>query len=110
MENFQLDTDILIIGAGGIVNYAPMHAYQKANFDVIVLYEIDRKKALTSLPPLIKGYLRVGGFIGDGAVVDEQFNTTDVCVIVKTDLVTDKYFKHYSRTAAGDGNAPSKVN
>ena len=41
---------------------------------------------------------------------DEQFNTTDVCVIVKTDLVTDKYFKHYSRTAAGDGNAPSKVN
>ena len=73
-------------------------------------HEIDRKKALTSLPPLFKGYLRLGGFIGDGAVVDEQFNTTDVCVIVKTDLVTDKYFKHYSRTAAGDGNAPSKVN
>jgi putative hemolysin len=58
---------------------------------------IDRKKALVALPPLIKGYLRLGGFVGDGAVVDEQFNTTDVCVIVKTDLVTGKYYRHYTR-------------
>ncbi len=50
-----------------------------------------------TLPPLIKGYLRIGGFIGDGAVVDPQFNTTDVAVILKTDLVTDKYYKHYDR-------------
>lgn len=54
-------------------------------------------RALADLPPLIKGYLRLGGFVGDGAVVDEQFNTTDICVIVKTELVTDKYFKHYER-------------
>jgi len=33
-------------------------------------------------------------------VIDHQFNTTDVCVIVKTDLVTDKYFRHYDRTAS----------
>lgn len=59
--------------------------------------EIDPKKAQAALPPLIKGYLRLGGFIGDGAVVDEQFNTTDVCVIVKTDWVTDKYSRHYAR-------------
>ena len=35
--------------------------------------------ALAELPPLIKGYLRLGGFVGDGAVIDRQFNTTDVC-------------------------------
>jgi putative hemolysin len=58
---------------------------------------IDAKAALLALPPLIKGYLRLGGFVGDGAVVDTQFHTTDVCVIVKTDWVTDKYFKHYTR-------------
>jgi 1-acyl-sn-glycerol-3-phosphate acyltransferase len=52
---------------------------------------------------LIKGYLRLGGFVGDGAVVDEQFNTTDVCIIVKTDLVTDKYYQHYIRTASEAG-------
>jgi len=61
--------------------------------------QIDVRKALVELPPLIKGYLRLGGFIGDGAVIDDQFNTTDVCVMVKTDLVSKKYFKHYERSA-----------
>ena len=58
---------------------------------------IDPRRANLLLPPLIKGYLRLGGFIGDGAVVDRQFNTTDVAIIVKTDTVTDKYLKHYER-------------
>ena len=54
-------------------------------------------RALADLPPLIKGYLRLGGFVGEGAVIDRQFNTTDVCVVVQTDLVTDKYYRHYER-------------
>jgi len=61
------------------------------------LESIDPKRALTLMPPLIKGYLRLGGFVGDGAVIDRQFNTTDVAVVVKTDLVTDKYYRHYER-------------
>ncbi|CAA7624509.1 GNAT family N-acetyltransferase [Magnetospirillum sp. UT-4] len=60
---------------------------------------LNPRRALASLPPLVKGYLRLGGFVGDGAVIDHQFNTTDVCVLVKTDLVTAKYSKHYDRTA-----------
>ncbi|WP_084619129.1 GNAT family N-acetyltransferase [Thalassobaculum salexigens] len=63
--------------------------------------QLDAKRALAGLPPLIKGYLRLGGFVGDGAVVDPQFNTTDVCVIVQTSAVTDKYYKHYEREARG---------
>ena len=59
--------------------------------------EIDARFALTKLPPLIKGYLRLGGFVGDGAVIDPQFNTTDVAVVVQTDLMTDKYYRHYER-------------
>ena len=59
--------------------------------------EIDQKEAIKSLPPLVKGYLRLGGFVGDGAVVDGEFGTTDVCVLVKTDRITEKYYKHYSR-------------
>ena len=58
---------------------------------------IDAAQAMAALPPLIKGYLRLGGFVGDGAVVDEQFNTIDVCIVVKTDLVTEKYSRHYER-------------
>ncbi|MGH7120413.1 MAG: GNAT family N-acetyltransferase [Acetobacteraceae bacterium] len=58
---------------------------------------LDRRWVLNRLPPLIKGYLRLGGFVGDGAVIDQDFNTTDVAMVVKTDLVTDKYYRHYER-------------
>ena len=61
--------------------------------------EIDPTRAMLEMPPLLKAYLRLGGFIGDGAVIDSQFQTTDVCVIVKTDLITDKYAKHYQTMA-----------
>ena len=57
----------------------------------------DAKQVPAHLPPLIKGYLRLGGFVGDGAVIDRQFNTTDVAVVVKTDMVTEKYYRHYER-------------
>ncbi|PHK95782.1 hemolysin-like protein [Pseudoroseomonas rhizosphaerae] len=73
---------------------------------------IDRRAALADLPPLVKGYLRLGGFVGDGAVIDTQFNTTDVCVVVKTELVTEKYSRHYERHrgaqegGAQEGGAP----
>lgn len=62
--------------------------------------DLDTQAVLNDLPPLIKGYLRVGGFVGDGAVVDHQFNTTDVCVIVNTDQLTDKYERRYKRPVA----------
>ncbi|MBP2300431.1 putative hemolysin [Azospirillum picis] len=74
------------------------------SLDLMPKEQVDPKRALNILPPLIKGYLRLGGFIGDGAVIDHQFNTTDVCIVVKTDLVTDKYYKHYERRSR-DGQA-----
>jgi putative hemolysin len=58
---------------------------------------LGERAVLAGLPPLIKGYLRLGGHVGDGAVIDEQFNTIDVCIVVVTDRVTDKYFNHYQR-------------
>ena len=42
--------------------------------------------------------------VGEGAVIDRQFNTTDVCVVVRTESVTEKYYRHYAR-AAGDATA-----
>jgi putative hemolysin len=69
--------------------YVPMDRLDPAGLDV--------RAVLNELPPLVKGYLRLGGFVGDGAVLDRPFNTTDICVVVKTDLITDKYHKHYER-------------
>jgi L-ornithine Nalpha-acyltransferase len=72
-----------------------------ATMDLLDKEQVDARAALGVLPPLIKGYLRLGGFVGDGAVIDEQFNTTDVFVVVKTELVTEKYMRHYERGVNG---------
>ena len=55
-----------------------------------------RKVSQGELIPMITAEVEpLGGFIGDGAVIDRQFHTTDVCVVVKTDMVTAKYRQHY---------------
>ena len=63
---------------------------------------IDAKEALRALPPLIKGYLRLGAYIGDGAVVDYEFGTTDVLIVLPVSAIKRRYFEHFdlSRRAA----------
>ena len=61
---------------------------------------IDRKAALHALPPLIKGYLRLGAGIGDGAVIDRQFGTTDVFIVLPVAAINARYIGHF-----GDGRA-----
>ena len=61
------------------------------------------QRALAELPPLIKGYLRLV-VSSVRSCVDYDFNTTDVSIVVKTDLVTDKYFKHYERKSRRNGD------
>lgn len=70
---------------------------QYTSMNLIEKDALNTKDALLKLPPLIKGYLRLGGFVGDGAVIDPQFNTIDVCVVVKTSAVSNRYKKHYER-------------
>lgn len=55
----------------------------------------DPKRALAALPPLVKGYLRIGGYIGEDAVVDHQFGTTDVLVIVPVANINPRYVEYY---------------
>lgn len=64
---------------------------------------VDARRAFASLPALIKGYLRLSGYIGSGAVVDKEYNTTDVSIIVKTARVTDKYAQRYGTDAVAKG-------
>jgi putative hemolysin len=67
------------------------------NMNIIPKEDIDERKVFNSLPPLIKGYLRAGAMIGDGAVIDSQFNTTDVCIVAQTKFIADRYRKYYER-------------
>ena len=65
------------------------------DMNLIPQEDIDQKEALRQLPPLIKGYLRLGGFVGDGAFIDYPFNSIDVCIVVKRETVTERYSQRY---------------
>jgi len=65
---------------------------------------IDAKAAMRDLPPMIKGYLRLGGVVGDGAVVDHDFNTVDVLVYVDMLKVSEKYMRHYTRNIQAEAS------
>lgn len=60
---------------------------------------IDPKRAMHSLPPLIKGYLRLGCSIGEGAVIDRQFNTIDVLIILPVSHINSRYFERFGKPA-----------
>lgn len=58
---------------------------------------IDRRAAMLATPALIKAYLRLGGFVGDGAWIDHAFNTIDVCLVMDTARMSAKHHEFYSR-------------
>jgi putative hemolysin len=62
---------------------------------------IDPRMGLRMLPPLIKGYLRLGCHIGDGAVIDSQFGTTDVLIVLPVSAINVRYLKHFGEYDAG---------
>jgi L-ornithine Nalpha-acyltransferase len=60
---------------------------------------LDRKAAMAATPALIKAYLRLGGFVGDGAFLDHAFNTTDVCLVMDTGQMSARHRDFYIRKA-----------
>ncbi len=67
--------------------YVPMNRLAEA--------DVDARLALKTMPPLIKGYLRLGAFVGDGAVIDRQFGTTDVLIVLPVENIDPRYFEHF---------------
>lgn len=67
---------------------------------------INRPAAMRAVPALIKAYLRLGGYVGQGAFVDHAFNTTDVCLIMDTKQMSAKHKSFYLDTnlTAGHGS------
>ena len=59
--------------------------------------EVNRRAALAATPALIKAYLRLGGFVGEGVFVDHAFNTTDVCLVMDTHQMSQKHKDFYIR-------------
>ncbi|MDZ4392185.1 GNAT family N-acetyltransferase [Cypionkella sp.] len=70
---------------------------QTAQFAMIPQDSLDRKAAMLATPALIKAYLRLGGYVGQGAWVDHAFNTTDVCLVMDTAQMSAKHRDFYIR-------------
>lgn len=68
-----------------------------ADMSLFPANKIDKRRALQLIPSLIKAYIRLGGFVGEGAFVDQNFNTVDVCLIMDTQTMTEKYRAFYGR-------------
>jgi putative hemolysin len=67
------------------------------DMDVLPQGQVDKLTALRQMPPLIKAYLRLGGFVGQGAFVDHNFNTIDVCLLMDTQRMSGKYKAKYEK-------------
>jgi putative hemolysin len=63
--------------------------------DLLSKDAVNPKAALHALPPLIKGYLRLGASFGDGAVIDRQFGTTDVLVVLPVSAINPRYIGYF---------------
>jgi len=71
------------------------HDHLRVDMNMMPREAINTRAALKGLPPLIKGYLRVGAYVGDGAVIDHQFGTTDVFIIMPVEAIKSRYFVHF---------------
>lgn len=77
----------------------------RVDMDFMPPEAIDLKAAMRALPPLIKGYLRAGATIGEGAVVDRQFGTTDVLIIFPASQINDRYLGKFGKAGSRIGKA-----
>ena len=71
------------------------HPQLHHSMDLIPKDKLDLKAALRAMPPLVKGYMRLGAYFGDGCVIDHQFSTTDVLVVMPVAKINPRYFGHF---------------
>jgi putative hemolysin len=78
------------------VSARPPH---RQDMNLVPAERLDRRSAMAATPALIKAYLRLGGFVGDGAFIDHAFNTTDVCLVMDTGQMSARHREFYIRKA-----------
>jgi len=66
------------------------------SMDLVAEADLDRLSAMVQTPSLIKAYLRLGGFVGEGAFIDTAFNTTDVCLVMDTARMNPRQARRYT--------------
>ena len=67
--------------------------------DLMPAEAINPKAAIAGMPPLVKGYLRLGARIGDGCVIDRDFGTVDVFIVLPVREISSRYVNYYGAEA-----------
>lgn len=78
---------------------ASAHPSRRVEMNMMSRSEIDVDCAWRELPPLIKGYLRAGASVGDGAVIDPRFGTTDVLIVLPVAAISPRYIRYFGTDA-----------
>ena len=76
---------------------------QRQDMNLMPIEAVDRVAARAGIPALIKAYLRLGGHVSDGAWIDWEFNTTDVCLVMDTARMSVKHRDFYIRKSGREG-------
>lgn len=64
--------------------------------DLMPAEALDAKEAIKQMPPLVKGYLKLGARFGDGCVIDHEFGTVDVFVVLPVASIAQRYIDYYT--------------
>lgn len=56
----------------------------------------EARPARPSLPPLIKGYLRLGAWVCSDPALDQEFNSVDVLILLPVSRMSARYARHYA--------------
>ena len=75
-------------------------AGQYQPLDLLDEAQIDRVAAMRQMPSLIKAYLRLGGYVGDGGFIDHRFNTLDICLIMDMAAMNKKQKSFYTQSVS----------
>ncbi len=76
---------------------------QRLEMDLLPIGAVDKVAAMAAVPALIKAYLRLGGYVSDGAWMDRAFNTTDVCLVMDTARMSARHRDFYVRKKGREG-------
>lgn len=89
------------------VQAAPRCSEHLVEMDRLPKDAVDTRAVLRALPPLLKGYVRLGAFVGHGAVIDPAFQTIDVLIIMPVKNLNKRYVQYYGSDASRYAPSPS---
>ena len=93
-ENAQVDSDENCAGIGG--NTVDLNRFRCSSDS----RSSSARSIFAKMPPLLKGYLRLGAKVGTTAVIDHQFGTIDLLLVLKVASINPRYISHFKPDAS----------